>query len=181
MEKLHFEYKSIGNIVKLLCTISFEKSTEDAELVSLWHKIFDGDIGDQLFEKFLEEIFPNGCTIKEQEIAQVTQKAEAYLKSEHTRISEETNYIKSHNDSWVYFIPTDTVYLCAMGEHTDRVVDCLWQFFGADVKDLTEKEASDFIRKAFEIRSDNTTVQRILRDIEFILLRAQNMYRKSRR
>lgn len=68
MEKLHFQAKSTANLVKLGCTILFEKGNKVDDLGIVWHEYFNGDKGDQLFQCFMEEAFPNGCTIGEREL-----------------------------------------------------------------------------------------------------------------
>lgn len=64
MEKLHFKVSSPENFIKLACTILFERKEELLEdYGSTWHDVFDGDAGDQHFQRFMEDLFPNGCTV----------------------------------------------------------------------------------------------------------------------
>lgn len=71
MEKLHFQAKSTANFVKLGCTILFEKGNRMDDLGAVWHEYFNGDTGDRLFQRFMEEAFPNGCVIGEKELMQM--------------------------------------------------------------------------------------------------------------
>lgn len=71
MEKLHFQAKSAANFVKLGCTILFEKGNRMDDLGAVWHEYFNGDTGDRLFQRFMEEAFPNGCVIGEKELMQM--------------------------------------------------------------------------------------------------------------
>ena len=58
--QLHFKVESPANFVKMCCTIHFEKKEELSDYITVWHDAFDGASGDQLFEQFLEELFPGG-------------------------------------------------------------------------------------------------------------------------
>ena len=65
MEQLHFMVESPANFVRLACTILFEKREAMAEWAATWHDVFDCANGEQLFLQFMEELFPDGCTIGE--------------------------------------------------------------------------------------------------------------------
>lgn len=76
MESLHFKVDSPANFVKLACTILFERKEELVkEYGSVWHDVFDGKSGDQRFQQFMEELFPDGCTIGERELNRLTDQA----------------------------------------------------------------------------------------------------------
>lgn len=83
MEKLHFKVESPANFVKLACTILFERKEELLDdYGSTWHDVFDGEAGNQHFQRFMEELFPDGCTIGERELNQLTDKAIQFLKTD---------------------------------------------------------------------------------------------------
>ena len=82
-ERLHFKVESPANFVKLVCTILFERKEELLEdYGSTWHDVFDGDAGDQHFQRFMEDLFPNGCTIGESELNLITNRAVHFLKTD---------------------------------------------------------------------------------------------------
>ena len=57
MEKLHFKVESPANFVKLACTILFERKEELLDdYGSTWHDVFDGEAGDQHFQRFMISI-----------------------------------------------------------------------------------------------------------------------------
>ena len=80
-ERLHFMVESPANFVRLACTILFEKKEAMAEWAATWHDVFDCANGEQLFLQFMEELFPDGCTIGEKELKQITDRAVHYLLS----------------------------------------------------------------------------------------------------
>lgn len=81
-ERLHFMVESPANFVRLACTILFEKKEAMAEWAATWHDVFDCANGEQLFLQFMEELFPDGCTIGEKELKQITDRAVRYLQTE---------------------------------------------------------------------------------------------------
>ena len=84
-ERLHFMVESPANFVRLACTILFEKREAMSEWAATWHDVFDCANGEQLFLQFMEELFPDGCTIGEKELKQITDRAVRYLQTENSR------------------------------------------------------------------------------------------------
>lgn len=80
-ERLHFMVESPANFVRLACTILFEKREAMSEWAAIWHDVFDCANGEQLFLQFMEELFPDGCTIGEKELKQITDRAVRYLQT----------------------------------------------------------------------------------------------------
>uniref|UniRef100_UPI004038EC1D hypothetical protein n=1 Tax=Faecalibacterium prausnitzii TaxID=853 RepID=UPI004038EC1D len=82
MEHMNFRVESPENFVKMACTILFGKREELNDYATVWHDVFEGNAGDQRFRQFMEELFPDGCTIGEKELHQLTDRAIRYLKTE---------------------------------------------------------------------------------------------------
>ena len=166
METVNFSYKSIGNFVKLLATIRYE-NTHEGHDIAVWHERFDDDAEDKLFESFLEELFPEGKTIQPEDINAVIHKAERFLETDKKGQDIRNKYIKLEYPYWVYFKPENKVYPCQFAEHSKTIAQICKNFFkGFDDIDLDYLK--NFIRNNFEIRSDNTTIDRIIRDAAFI-------------
>lgn len=167
MEKtVHFTYKSIGNFVKLLATIRFEQ-TESPEDISIWHERFDDDEADALFENFLVELFPEGKTIQVEDIETVIFRAKRFLETDEKAQNIRNGHIKRKSTYWVYFKPTNKVYPCGYAKHSKIIHDICADFFkGFD--DIDVNYLKRFIMDNFEICSDNSTVERIAKDAEFI-------------
>ena len=77
-EQIHFSYKSIGNFAKLLATILYEKEHSGKE-ITLWHLRYDNDEADDLFEQFLNDIFPDRGMLNIEEIQQLMNYAANFL------------------------------------------------------------------------------------------------------
>ena len=168
MKTLHFTYESIGNFVKLLATIRFE-NTHSGRDVAIWHDRFDREDGDELFERFLMELYPEGKTIDVDDVDTVVSRAIRFLETDREAQDIRNNYIKFDSYYWVYFKPDNKVYPCEFAEHRDVVSQICSDFFkGFDDIDLDYLEK--FIVDNFEIASDNSTVERIAKDAHFIRL-----------
>lgn len=166
-EYVSFTYKSIGNAVRLFATIQFEK-TESAEDIAIWHERFDNDeAADDLFEMFLEELFPEGGTINPEDIPAIIHHAKKFMEKDKKAREIRNRYTKFKSPYWVYFKPTDTVYPCGFCEHQKTVIEICKEFFKSfDEVDVDYLEK--FIKENFEICSDNTTVTKIAKDAHFI-------------
>ena len=110
MEQLHFMVESPANFVRLACTILFEKREAMAEWAATWHDVFDCANGEQLFLQFMEELFPDGCTIGEKELNRITDRAVRYLQTETRCLDLKAGHDKSRFTYWVSFIPEHKVY-----------------------------------------------------------------------
>lgn len=169
MEKLHFKVESPANFVKLACTILFERKEELLDdYGSTWHDVFDGEAGNQHFQRFMEELFPDGCTIGERELNQLTDKAIQFLKTDVFCLDIKAGHDKLRSAFWVYFIPEHKVYPCQFAQHEETVIDILVDFFGVNVQKYSIEALQRFILGAFQIQSTNTSVRSIAADAEFI-------------
>lgn len=171
-EQLHFRYKSIGNFSRLLATILYEKSHSDME-IGIWHERFDNDESDDLFESFLVEMFPEGKTLQQEDIEALTNRAHRFLEKDRRAQDIRNFHIKAHNPYWVYFKPDNIVYPCEYARHSKKIGEICADFF----KDFDEEIDIEYLRKFilenFEIKSDNSTIQRIASDARFIALGIQ--------
>lgn len=178
MEQLHFKVESPANFVKLACTILFEKGEKLKELGYVWREVFNGSKGEQLFQNFMEELFPEGCTIGESELVQITNKAIRFLETDISCLDIKANYDKTRFSYYVYFAPMHKVFECGFAQHEDTVIRILQDFFGKSIIDYDTEKLKRFITNSFEIRSDNTTVSSIVKDVDYI---QRSVYMKSRR
>ena len=167
-ERLHFMVESPANFVRLACTILFEKKEAMAEWAATWHDVFDCANGEQLFLQFMEELFPDGCTIGEKELKQITDRAVHYLQTETRCLDLKAGHDKSRFTYWVSFTPEHKVYGCEFARHEETIIDILTTFFGKSIWDYSLCALKQFILNSFEIKSDNSSVRSIAEDAEFI-------------
>ena len=165
-KSVSFGYKSIGNFVKLLATIRFE-NTHEGHDIALWHERFDDDAEDELFEKFLIELFPEGKTIYPEDIEAVVHTAERFLETDEKAKTIKNKYIKRENPYWVYFKPENKVYPCRYANHSKTVFDICVEFFKG-MEDIDLDYLERFIITNFEIKSDNLTIEHIAEDASLI-------------
>lgn len=131
-ERLHFKVESPANFVKLACTILFEQKEELLEdYDSTWHDVFDGDAGDQHFQRFMEDLFPNGCTVGESELNLITDRAVHFLKTDEACLDIKANHDKARFTYWVYFAPEHKVYACSFARHEETIIDILTAFLAS--------------------------------------------------
>lgn len=164
-EKLYFKYQSIGNIVRLLVTIQFEKIKTDRDIF-VYHKRLDRE-KDEFFEDILLELYPNGVTIGENEINQLIRYVENFLSKDKEARSWYTKWDKKHITSYVYFKIDDKVYpayhLSHFGIVKDICCDYFKRFETIDIDYLQR-----FILENFEIASDFTSPASVANDAEYI-------------
>lgn len=168
MEQLHFMVESPANFVRLACTILFEKREAMAEWAATWHDVFDCANGEQLFLQFMEELFPDGCTIGEKELNRITDRAVRYLQTETRCLDLKAGHGKSRFTYWVSFIPEHKVYGCEFARHEETIIEILTAFFGKSIAGYSLDALKRFILRSFEIRSDNSSVRSIAEDVDFI-------------
>lgn len=166
-QTLHFSYKSIGNFVRLLVTIQFE-NTHNSRDISIFHQRFRNE-PDELFEEFLTELYPNGGTIGENEITNLTSYIHNFLQKDEAARDLYVTYDKHTYDSYVYFKPDKTVHYAEFGNHSNLVTQICCDYF----KDFSPDEINldylkKFILENFEIKSDNTTVEKVSCDAAYI-------------
>ena len=160
-ERLHFMVESPANFVRLACTILFEKREAMSEWAATWHDVFDCANGEQLFLQFMEELFPDGCTIGEKELKQITDRAVRYLQTETRCLDLKAGHDKSRFTYWVSFIPEHKVYGCEFARHEETIIEILTAFFGKSIAGYSLDTLKHFILRSFEIRSDNSSVRSI--------------------
>jgi hypothetical protein len=165
-EYVSFSYKSVGNIVKLFATIFVEKEEDPVE-VAIWHERFDNDESDELFECFVAELWPDGKVINPEDVSAIVYKAKKFLETDKTAQDIRNRYLKFKNPFWVYFKPLNRVYPCHYAEHHKTITNICKDFFKG-FEDIDYMELAEFIKKNFEISSDNSTVSGIAKDAQFI-------------
>lgn len=164
-EKLHFKYQSIGNICKLFVTIQVEK-TMDKRTISVFHKRFDNE-QDELFEKMLVKLFPNGVTIGEQEINQLTNSVVEFMKNDEITKDLFVKYDKQHCKSYVYDKVNKKLYPANMGEHFMLVERICCDFF-KEFEEIDLDYLKKFIKENIEIVSSFTSIETICNDAQTI-------------
>lgn len=165
-EQVSFSYKSIGNFAKLLATILYEKE-HTAKEITLWHLRYDGEETDDLFEQFLEELFPEGGTLDVEEIKLLTNHAERFLSKDTLAIQQRVDYEKREYKSYVYFKIDKIVVPCGFAKHQETVRQICMDYF-KDFETIDENYIKKFILENFEIRSDNSTIEKIANDSLYI-------------
>lgn len=168
-ERLHFKVDSPANIVKMCCTIIFERNEKLLEEYgSVWHDVFDGEAGDAHFQQFMEDLFPDGCTVGENELNLITNRAVCFLKTDVACLDMKANHDKARFTYWVYFAPEHKVYGCSFARHEETIIDVLTAFLGKSIEDYSSYALKQFILNSFEIKSDNSSVRSIAEDVDFI-------------
>ena len=167
-EVLRFDSDPVS-LALTLTFIRFEKDERVKDWGTLWHLVFDGQDGLQIFESLLEREYPNGGMLGLTEIHHMVDVAFRYLQTEPKCIAVKAEYDKKVNSSFVFFRPYNRVYPCGFCEHADTVREILRDFFKNAADDLTVDYLARFIRSEFEIRSENLTVSQIAKNAEFYL------------
>lgn len=165
-EQIVFSYKSIGNFARLLSTILYEKE-HNAKEISLWHMRYDNDESDDLFEQFLEELFPDGGTLDIEEIKLLTIHAERFLRKDALAIQQRVEYEKREYSSWVYFKIDQKIFPCEFAQHQETIRKICMDYF-KNFETVDPEYIKKFILENFEIRSCNSTVERIANDNLYI-------------
>ena len=178
MKPLHFTVKSPSNFVRLCSTILFEKSNQYHELGYVWHKVFDGVKGDEHFMNFMLALYPKGCTIGEDEIHCIMNKAIRFLETDESCLEIKADYDKRRFRYYVYFAPLHKTFECGFAKHEDTVIKILQDFFGSEIIDYDSEKLKRFIIMNFEIKSDNSSIDTIVADIDYI---KRCIYFKNRR
>ena len=168
-KKISFTYKSIGNLCHLLLNIQYEKTHSPRE-ITVFHQRFDNDKTDNLIEEILIKLFPNGVTIGEKEIIQLTSYIENFMLQDKATQDLFVKYDKRCYPHYVYFKPDNIVYECGFAEHSEKVRNICCDFFkGFTNEDLNCEYIKTFIKENFEIKSDNSTIEQIANDNAYIM------------
>lgn len=163
---VNFTYKSIGNICHLLLDIQYEKTHTPRE-ISVFHQRFDNDETDNLIEEILVKLFPNGANIGEKELIQLTSYIENFMLKDKETQDLFVEYDKRQYPYYVYFKPDNIVYECKFAGHSKIVTEICCNFF-KDFDDIDPQYIKKFILENFEISSDNSTVESISNDYNYI-------------
>lgn len=167
-KKLHFQCKSIGSLLRLCVTIKFENDKTERDAV-VFHQRFR-DEPNKLFERFLADLYPNGCTIGETEINNLVAYICDFMQKDDAAQDCYVQYDKHTYDSYVYFKPDKIVYPARFGEHANLITKICCDFFEDFSKsDLDPDYLRRFILDNFEIKSDNTTIEQMSKDAAYIV------------
>lgn len=162
---MHFKAESVGNLLRLLITIQIE-NTNDRREIAAYHQRFDHE-QDELFEDFLKQLYPNGCTIGEQQINELVLFIHKFMQTDEESIDAYIAYDKRHCNSWVYFKPEKIFRKVALGDHELTIIEICTNFFhGCD--DIDTDYLKNFILQNFQIRSDYSTLEHIADDAKSI-------------
>lgn len=169
-EQLYFRYESIGNILRLLVSITYEK-THNSEYIAIYHERFDNE-PDEIFESFAEKLYPEGCTIDKPEIENIVKYIDYFMEHDAKTKSIKFKRDKNRYNSYVANIIDEIIIPAGVGQHAQIVQNqCIDYFKHFDAKDLTRDVITNFIRNNIEIKSDFTTIAKILThdNIDYII------------
>lgn len=167
-KELHFNVQSPENIIRLAVTIMFERDSDDLNRLGYaWHTLLDTNEGEKLFLKFAEEVLPEGGIIGTSQLIQIQDLAIQYLETDEVALECQADYDKTRYTSWVYFKPYHKVYPVGFAKHEDKVKELLIDFFD-DVDDYDYDAFRRFLRENFEIKSENTDIDKIVNDAAFL-------------
>lgn len=163
---LHFHYESIGNLIRLLATIRFE-STHSSRDITVFHQRFRNE-PDKLFEQFLIELYPDGADIGEKELNDVVAHICDFMQKDETTRDLYAAYDKRKYGSYVYFKPDKTVHYAEFANHANLVTRICCDYF-KDFDTVDPDYLKRFIKENFEIKSENTTVEQVSNDANYII------------
>lgn len=164
-EKIHFKYENIGNMIRILVSLIFE-SKYDKRDITTYHARFD-DESDDYFENIVKKLYPNGCTIGETELQNMTEYLFNLMQRDEKCKDLYAKWDKSHMYSWVYFKPDKTVEYAVVGDHARIVKDKCLEYF-RKCENIDARYLQKFILENFEIRSDCSTIEQISKDAPYI-------------
>lgn len=165
-EYLTFTYKSIGNMCHLLLNIQYEKTHTSRE-ITVFHQRFDNDETDNLIEGILVKLFPNGANIGEKEVIKLTSYIDNFMAKDKKTQDLFVEYDKMHYESYVYFKPDNIVVPAKMGEHNEIIQNICLDFF-KDFQVVDVDYLKKFLKDNFEISSDFTTIDSVIKNARFI-------------
>lgn len=165
MKTVNFTYQSTGNMTKLLTTIRFERLNSPKD-ISVFHQRFD-DEDDSFFEKVLEKLFPEGKTIVSEDIDVVVEYISSFMDRDEKCKDLYVEYDKFYYNSYVYFKIDKKVYPAKTGEHM-RILEWILVDYFKGFTDLSTEYLEKFIKENFEIVSDNTTLEKAVRDAKYL-------------
>ncbi len=163
-KKLYFRYKSIANLARLMVTIRFESNNPPRD-VTVYHQRFDNE-PDDIYQTFLETLFPEGGTIGEQQIDALMNYIRHFMETDEKSLDLYVDYDKRQFRSYVYFKPDRKVIHAPFGDHNKIVTDICYDYFkDFDEKSLTSEYLRRFVLENFEIKSDNSTIESVANGI----------------
>lgn len=163
--KINVETKSIGNLLRLLATLQIENAYDERD-VTVFHQRFDNE-PDELFETFLEQLYPDGCSIDRPQVNALVSSIYYFMRTDERSVDLYIRYDKRHCGSWIYFIPEKTFRSASLGDHELTIIEICTDFFRG-CEDIDRDYLKNFILKNFEIRSDNNTLEQIADDVDTI-------------
>ncbi len=178
MEKLHFTCQSPANLVRLLIMIQFENHYS-ARDIAVFHARFDNE-SDDIFQTFMETLFPDGTTIGEDEINMLVQHTYDFLQKDEAAANEYIEYDKRHTYSYVYSKYDKTIHYADMGSHFHIVMRICADFFkNFDADDITSQKIETFIRNNIEIKSDFTSIDTVCGQANIALIMGEILFAKQ--
>lgn len=178
-KKLTFGYESIGNLCRLLVDIMIEKSNNMRE-ITVYHERF-GNEPDDIYERFLTELYPDGCTISEKEINALTAHIRTFMSRDEKSQDLFIKYDMRHSDSYVFFKIDKTLTYAPSGSHAKIIQEICCDYF-KDVDIIDSEKLRRFVLENFTVKSANSTIETIAdslsRDYNY-LMRELIMYKKG--
>ena len=165
METLNFRYESIGNFCRLIVTIQIEKLRTKRDIYT-YHQRFRKE-PDSIFEKFLEKLYPSGCTIGENEINKLVNYVIDFMQKDEQAKDIYFKYDLEHCESYVAFKPDKKVISCYTASHQQTVKGILIDYFKG-FEEIDTDYLRKFIKDNFIIKSNFTDIETVLRDIDYL-------------
>lgn len=169
VEKIGFKYQSPENLCRLLCTITFENNPDNHDWLWIWHQRFDQQDADSLFETFMTELFPEGGKIDVKEIELLTERAFKFLQTDKSCRRFIALRDKSKYNYWVYDKINEVVVPCGFAKHQETVSRLVAEFFDYKLDDYDRDYIYHFILDNYELQSDNSTIDKIANDVDWII------------
>lgn len=110
-----FKYESIGNLCRLLVDIMIEKSRDIRE-ITVYHERFRNE-PDDVYEELLTELYPDGCTIGENEMNVLIEHIRYFMMHDEKSQDLFIAYDMRHMTSYVYFKIDKKLLFAPFGDH----------------------------------------------------------------
>lgn len=137
----------------------------DSREITVYHQRFDRE-PDVIYETFLTKLYPNGCTIGEQELKALVNQIRNFMETDETSVHLFLEYDKKHMESYVLFDLDNKIQFAPLGEHTQLIQNAVMDYFkDFDIDDIDTDYVYKFIMDNFEIKSDCSTLKQIANDI----------------
>ena len=166
-EKMSFKVKSPENMMKLLCTIRYER-IGTPRMISAWHHRFDPDEADDLFYDFAAKLYPQGGMIAEDQIEEITKVARHFLDTDDRTKEYLVEYDWHNMESCVVFLIDKKITYAPFGNHAKIIQNICLDYFKDFEEEVSESTIRKFILDNFRIKSSNSSLDIIANDADYL-------------